>query len=299
MMGWILIVNAAVFVLQNILQLFFGMDGLLQGPVPRGGGLLPEWFALTEGNLADFKVWTLFTYSLFHGNLLHLLANFLLIFFIGRAVEMMIDEAGLLKLYLVSVLGGGLFWALVHLGDPRASVIGASGGALGILIYFCLRKPNEPITLLLFFVLPVTVLPKWVGWAMVGIGVFGLAFAELGSQGDRIAHSAHLGGMAGAYLFYRYEGWFRRFSIPRIRWGGGKKEKKLRPRYRVNVSPQRKTPKPRRPAAKETGEETVGGESDLRKEIDRILDKINASGFGSLTEEEKRTLNRARELLGK
>ena len=38
---------------------------------------------------------------------------------------------------------------------------------------------------------------------------------------------------------------------------------------------------------------------DLQAEVDRILDKINLSGFGSLTEEEKNTLDRAKEILRK
>lgn len=293
MMGWILIVNAAVFVLQNVLQLFFGIDGLLSGPGPRGG-FLPDWFALTMPNLMDFKVWTLGTYSLFHGSLFHLLANFILIFFVGRMVETIVGEQGLLRLYVLSVLCGGIGWALVHWGDPRGMVIGASGGALGILIYFCLRRPNEPITLLLFFVFPVTVLPKWVGWATLGIGLFGLAFNELGPRSDGIAHSAHLGGMLGAFLFYRFEPWFRGLSLPRVRFGGRPNEKSLRPRYRVNLSGEAPA-KPAREKQRRDGK----GAKDLRGEIDRILDKINAKGFGSLTAEERETLNRAKELLGK
>ena len=35
----------------------------------------------------------------------------------------------------------------------------------------------------------------------------------------------------------------------------------------------------------------------MQEEVDRILDKINASGFGSLTEEEKLTLEKAKGLL--
>jgi len=298
MMGWILVVNAAVFLLQNILRLFFGMDGLLVGEGPSRGGFLLDWFALTEGNLADFKIWTLLSYSLFHGFLFHLIANALVIFFVGRMVEMMIGGQALLRLYLVGVLGGGLFWALVHWGDPLGSVIGASAGALGLLIYFCLRKPDEPITLLLFFVIPVTVLPKWIGWGMLGLGVFGLAFNELADgAGDGVAHSAHLGGMAGAWLFYRYERWFRGFAIPRIRWGGGAKDREIKPRYRVNVS---RSQKPASVRGKAKGSSRAASESpDLRAEVDRILDKINASGFGSLDEDEKETLNRAKEMLGK
>lgn len=36
---------------------------------------------------------------------------------------------------------------------------------------------------------------------------------------------------------------------------------------------------------------------DLRAEVDRILDKINSEGFGALTDEEKRLLDEARDVL--
>jgi hypothetical protein len=36
---------------------------------------------------------------------------------------------------------------------------------------------------------------------------------------------------------------------------------------------------------------------DLQREVDRILDKINDEGFGSLTNEEKLTLEKAKGLL--
>ena len=38
---------------------------------------------------------------------------------------------------------------------------------------------------------------------------------------------------------------------------------------------------------------------DLRAEVDRILDKINSSGFGALTAEEKRVLDEARDLMSR
>jgi hypothetical protein len=37
----------------------------------------------------------------------------------------------------------------------------------------------------------------------------------------------------------------------------------------------------------------------LQKEVDRILDKINATGFGSLTEAEKKTLDQAKDILSR
>ena len=37
----------------------------------------------------------------------------------------------------------------------------------------------------------------------------------------------------------------------------------------------------------------------LRAEVDRVLDKINSQGFGALTEEEKRLLDEAKDLLSR
>ena len=300
MYGWILIVLIAVFLLQNILQLFFGMDGLLRERAVRAGGFLPDWLALSESNFAEFKIWTLFSYSLFHGSLFHLLANALVIFFVGRMVEMQAGGESVLKLFILAAVGGGLFWTIVNWGLTGGVLIGASGGALGILIYFCLRNPNQPITLLLFFVIPVTVLPKWIGWGLLALETFGLVFTELSargeffpeSQGLGIAHSAHLGGMAAGFLFFRYESWFRKLSIPKIRIGNSSSKGAVKPRYRVNVSKTASSP-----AVKSKKADKKGG--NLREEVDRILDKINTSGFGSLTEQEKETLNQAKELLGK
>ena len=38
---------------------------------------------------------------------------------------------------------------------------------------------------------------------------------------------------------------------------------------------------------------------NLQQEVDLILDKINTTGFGSLTEYEKQTLDRAKDILGR
>ena len=38
---------------------------------------------------------------------------------------------------------------------------------------------------------------------------------------------------------------------------------------------------------------------ELQKEVDRILDKINKEGFGALSEEERSTLDKAKELLNR
>ena len=43
----------------------------------------------------------------------------------------------------------------------------------------------------------------------------------------------------------------------------------------------------------------VGDRGHLRAEVDRILDKINSDGFGSLSADEKRVLDEARDLISR
>ena len=42
-----------------------------------------------------------------------------------------------------------------------------------------------------------------------------------------------------------------------------------------------------------------GKRNELQIEVDRILDKINATGFGSLTDSEKQTLDHAKDILSR
>ena len=43
----------------------------------------------------------------------------------------------------------------------------------------------------------------------------------------------------------------------------------------------------------------LSGQNNFQKEVDRILDKINDRGFGSLTGEEKKSLEKAKSFLNK
>ena len=65
---------------------------------------------------------------------------------------------------------------------------------MAILTLFCLLYPERPITLLIFFIIPVTVKPKWVFWGSLVISIGGILLYELPGH-SHVAHSAHLGGM--------------------------------------------------------------------------------------------------------
>jgi membrane associated rhomboid family serine protease len=283
MVNLLLFITIGVFILQQILNVFF----------PGRGGqnyFMADWFALNINNFKELKVWTLLTYSFLHSTqgIFHILGNMLGLFFVGRFIEPVIGKRDLLALYLGGGLFGGLLFLAVHLNDPTM-VVGASASVLALVSFFCLLKPEERITLLLFFIIPITVKPKWLFWGLLGYSIFGVLFYELLGQGQSmlaIAHSAHLGGIAAGAAYYLFV--HKRFgslfstahskpSVELPHWFKKKQQTEPLISYKVNRS---------RP-------------DNLQKEVDRILDKINDSGFGSLNASEKATLDQARDILRK
>ncbi|ADE55139.1 rhomboid family intramembrane serine protease [Coraliomargarita akajimensis] len=285
----LLFVTVGIFILQQLLNVLF------PGASGRGNGFLTQWFALSGYGFQQFKLWTIWTYGFLHSTqgFFHILGNMLGLFFIGRMIEPVLGKAKFVGLYFSGALLGGLAYLFFHFNDGFP-VVGASAAVLALLSFFCLLQPERPITLLLFFVLPVTIKPKWLFWAVLVISALGAIAYELpsmlesGHMTSPVAHSAHLGGMIAGILFYRYI--YVGNGLPFLfkqRSSGSAAEPpqwfKSRPKstqnlnYRVNRDSRQ----------------------DLQAEVDRILDKINSSGFGALTEAEKSTLERAKDILSK
>ena len=159
-----------------------------------------------------------------------------------------------------------------------------------------LDKLDHQITLLLFFFLPVTLKVRWLLIAITLFTVLGWAFAELPGRhawpqwhaawNDSIAHSAHLGGLVLGWLAYR------RLNQTNLRVQDAQGY--------VNTSePDDAGAIARDAYAAE--DNSVGGGNEVkpsasltkgqaRAELDTLLDKISAGGFGSLTVGEKRRL---------
>ncbi len=279
---WLICAIVAGFLLQNILGRWFDQ-----------GARVEQYLALSIAGLREGHVWTLFTHSLLHDpdNLLDILFCLLGLFFFGREVLGQVGTKRFLGLYMGMILGGGAVWAATHW-IQGGLFMGTSAAVYGLLVLFACFQPNRPITLLLFFVLPVTIKPKYLAWAALFIDLCGWMFYEIlrAHSPFGFAHSAHLGGMAiGGLYYWLSQGtlWPWRQARPRVelpKWMRRKMAPKSAPtNFRVDVAP----------AGKEAGKEA------LRAEVDRILDKINSQGFGALTDVEKRTLDEARDLLSR
>lgn len=256
------------FILQSIVGLFFEQNFIYQ------------FLSLTPPLFFSGHLWSFFSYGFLHDGPLHLIMNLLGLHFISRSVEERVGPTKFKFFTASCLLSGSLIWLLFNL-DTNSHLIGFSAVILGSLCFFCLERPNQPITFLLFFILPITIKPKWLLAGLVGLEVYGLLNSELTGFGG-IAHSAHIGGMFAGFLYFIF--FSKNLSIPikfTFQHSNGKSTRKSKvsfnpkPNYKVNF----------------------GMNSSIKIETDRILDKINEKGFGSLTSKEKETLEKAKKLL--
>jgi membrane associated rhomboid family serine protease len=262
----------------TVLLISLAVCYLIQSLLDPGAG---GHFALSRRGLENGRYYELITFQFMHGSIWHLLFNMIGLYFIGPVVEEMLGAASMLKLYLLSGTVGGLFHVALCLAFPHhfsAGVVGASAGIFGLIAAFATREANRPITLLIFFVFPVTLLGKWLLLIAAAMSVGGLFMPD-----STTAHGAHLGGMLTGIAFVKWSGWF---ADAGGLWGMGDRRRAQRPMVRATVL--RAVRRPRR-----TPEELPPAEF-ISREVDPILEKISAHGIHSLTARERQILESAR-----
>ena len=124
------------FIFQSVLKLF-----AVDLPLLRSLGLSFE-------SLKSGFIWTLFTYSFLHEGALHLLFNILGIHFISRNLEYSLTRESFIMLFLFSIFLGSISWLSFNING--GFLIGTSAFVMGSLTRFCLMRPDNPITFLLF-----------------------------------------------------------------------------------------------------------------------------------------------------
>jgi membrane associated rhomboid family serine protease len=178
--GALIGLNVALF----LAQLFFPQTTVALGLIP--------------GHVFPYRLYTLITYSFLHGGFGHLFFNMLTLYFFGGDLDLFLGRTRFLILYFGSALAGGLASELFVRGPAGAPVlvVGASGAVYGLLAAYALYFPHTEV--LLWFILPIKI------WILVLIWVgISLVFSIANSPSDGIAHLAHLGGAAFAFLYVK------------------------------------------------------------------------------------------------
>jgi membrane associated rhomboid family serine protease len=278
----ILIVNVVIFFIQMI------SDNLMFGGIPMGR-ILDHYFALNplgdypDGGPSSFYVWQLLTYQFMHGSFTHILFNMFMLWMFGMEIENMMGSKKFLIFYLVCGVGAGLVQLLIPplMGEAVGPTIGASGAVFGIMIAFAMYFPDRYI--LLYFLIPIKA--KYMIAFLVVI-----EFLSVGNQ-SLIAHFAHIGGAATAFIFILID--------RKNRLGVSSMFDSIkRPRNTFSSSGfgrtfgSRKTKHDDIEDAKfyDINDSTRDNDVITQDDIDRILDKISQSGYQNLTDREKKIL---------
>jgi membrane associated rhomboid family serine protease len=269
----ILYANVAFFVIQQILIHYTSVP-------------LVKYFYLSKEGIAHGFVFQLVTYQFLHGGLFHLFCNLLVIYFFGKALEEVLGAKDFLMLYFTGGVVGGIFQIGLAWGFPDTfygSVVGASAAGFALVAAFAQMFPERTITLLLFFVFPVSMRAQTLLWIAIGLAVFGIIVPT-----SNVAHGAHLGGIVVGLSYVHYvikHSW--RFTMPSF----------------SRITPQkghsRITTKSWSGNARDAEEVRTAGGDFISKEIDPILEKISEHGIHSLTEKERAILESARSRMGR
>jgi membrane associated rhomboid family serine protease len=215
------------------------------------------------------RPWTLVTYMFLHGGIGHLFFNMIGLFFFGPRLESRLGGRDFLWLYFLSGMGGALGSIIFATAYP---VVGASGGVYGVLLGYALFWPREKIYI--YGIIPVE------AWLLASLLVFGSLYSGISGSNSGTAHFAHLGGLAFAFGFIKWREWKR---------GAGKRK------FAAAMNPEA-TPSglvgDRLAVARWKGISLEGLHELNRGEVARLLQKVDATGPGSLTQPERQFLDR-------
>ncbi len=253
---------------------------VLQWLLPAGSaGMFDQIFGLNRSGMLSGMLWQPVSYIFLHASFWHIFFNMLGLFFFGPEVERVTGRRRFILLYLACGVIGGLGWLLIS-GAGRVSCVGASGAVFGVLGMFAALFPERPITLLLFFVIPVTIRARSLAILLGIISLFMMI-----SQPGQVAYAAHLaGGVSGyAYGMFIARGRAAFFRFKPSTWWNNLLWHWHRRRFNV-ISGSGSSGSTWRSASNPEAES---------EEVDAILDKVSRYGLGSLTRREREILERA------
>ena len=131
------------------------------------------------------RPWTFVTYMFVHGGLLHLLANMLMLYVFGTAVESRMGSRHFILYYLYCGVGAAVFSLLLAGIMPVGAFVGASGAVLGVAVAFAYFWPEQSSSLPIPVPIKAAPCPGARGPDVVASRLW---------PNDGIAHLAHVGG---------------------------------------------------------------------------------------------------------
>ena len=183
-------INLAIFVVQEVLQ-------------ANAPGFIAQYLGLSYRGIDQAYAWQFFSAMFLHAGVFGFAANIFILYFVGRDLESILGQKHFLYLFLGGVIGGEL--GHLFLMPSTTVLLAASGGVAAVLVAFAVILPELEIADPLFFVLPVKLKAKYLGCALVALGVVLLVLG----RGGVVGHSAWLGGATVGWLYAHLLGFGR------------------------------------------------------------------------------------------
>ncbi len=270
-------INVAVFVL----------DWLVLGMLTYRGIRLDQWvvqlFGLMPiGSDFFFPYWQLVTYQFLHGGFWHLFFNMFALWMFGSELDYLWGSRRFLTYYLLSGIGGGI----LNLFVSDAPTVGASGAIMGVLVAYGMTFPDRPVMMFPLFI-PIPAKIFVIFYAALDL------FSGLTATDSGVAHFAHLGGAITGFLLLRYGDRIGIFSIAERLGNSQASQRRVTIRHEPVEADFIEIPMRSAPGTKPIFHGAsffYKGQYITEETVDRILEKINESGFDSLSESEKEIL---------
>ncbi len=277
--SWLFLINLGVFLILNLIRLsdFLFTDpqgSVTESPVSEAA----RWLAV-PASLQEllYRPWTVISYMFTHEGLLHLFFNLLVLYFGGKIFMEFLGGRKLTWTYLLGGISGAVFYIAAFNIFPvfsqvvdQSVALGASASVLAVLVAVATFMPNYSVTL--FFMGRVRL--KYIAIILVAVDLLSIEKSNPGG------HIAHLGGAFWGFVYILFLKKGTDLSAVFSRAGQWiAKVFKPRPKIRVTYS--------KRPLS---DDEYNHQKAERQKKIDAILDKISATGYESLSREEKELL---------
>lgn len=217
-----------------------------------------------------FQPWTAFTYMFTHHDFIHIFFNMMCLYWFGLMVEHFLGNHIVTRIYIIGGLAGAatcLLWD--WLWPLHGNMLGASASILALMTLVATMYPNYIVNVVFI--------------GQVRLKYYALFFVALymlfvlGGASNLGGNVAHLGGMAAGFILAKI---WQKNGVPQ---NSLFKPKPSKSSYRTTTM-HVQYGKPM------SDMDYNAARTERSREVDRILEKIKATGYDSLTTEEKKTL---------